>query len=362
MKRGECGAFSAEAIRELSHMNRRMIFLAACLFALGANVAHADPVTDFYKGRTVELLIGYTTGGGYDTYGRLVSRHLGDFIPGKPQIVVRNMPGGGGRVLMGHMTNVALKDGSVIATADQSLPLAQAMRDPTIHFDAKALIWLGNPDADNNTVVTWHTTGVNSVEDARKKEVIVASTGPNTSSQIPYAMNAALGTRFKVVSGYPGGNEMNLSMENGETGSRGSNPWSTWKATKPDWLRDRKITIIAQVGLTRARDLPDVPLLTDLATNEDDRAALRLLSAPATVGRPYFTTPGVPADRVKALREAFSAMEKDPAFLEDAQKLGLDINPVSGEELQKIVTDIVDTPANVADRLNAIITPPEGAK
>ena len=343
-------------------MRRRLFLAAALALAAGAAPAHAQAVADFYRGRTVELLIGYTTGGGYDTYGRLVARHLGPFIPGKPNIVVRNVPGGGGRVLMGQMMNVAPKDGSVLATADQSLPLAQAMRDPGILFDAKAFNWIGNPAADNNTVVTWHTTGVTSMEEARKTEVVVASTGPNTSSQIPYAMNATLGTKFKVVSGYPGGNEMNMSMENGETGARGSNPWSTWKATKPDWIRDKKINIIAQVGLTRAPDLPDVPLITDLATNEDDRAALRLLSAPAAVGRPYFTTPGVPADRVKALREAFSAMEKDAAFLEEAKKLGLEINPVSGEDLQKIVADIVDTPVKIAERLNQIIAPSDGAK
>ncbi len=343
-------------------MTRRSLLAFALLISAPVASAKAQAVADFYKGRTVELLIGYTTGGGYDTYGRLVSRHLGPFIPGKPSIVVRNLPGGGGRVLMGHMMNVAPKDGSVLATADQSLPLAQAMRDPGILFDSKALIWIGNPAADNNTVVTWHTTGVTSIEDARKKEVIVASTGPNTSSQIAYAMNATLGTKFKVVSGYPGGNEMNMSMENGETGARVSNPWSTWKATKPDWIRDKKINIIAQVGLARASDLPDAPLISDLATNEEDRAALRLLSAPAAVGRPYFTTPGVPADRVKALRDAFSTMEKDEAFLEDAKKLGLEINPVPGDELQKIVADIVDTPARVADRLNQIIAAPDGAK
>ena len=343
-------------------MNRRKLLALALVLSAPMAPAHAQAVADFYKGRTMELLIGYTTGGGYDTYGRLVSRHLGGFIPGKPNFVVRNLPGGGGRVLMGQMMNVAAKDGSVIATADQSLPLAQAMRDPGILFDAKALIWIGNPAADNNTVATWHTTGVTNMDEARKKEVVVGSTGPNTSSQIPYAMNATLGTKFKVVSGYPGGNEINMSMENGETGARGSSPWSTWKATKPDWVRDKKIHIIAQVGLTRAADLPDVPLITDLATNEEDRAALRLLSAPATVGRPYFTTPGVPADRVKALRDAFSAMVKDEAFLEDAKKLGLDINPVSGEELQKIVADIVDTPARIADRLNQIIAAPDGAK
>ena len=341
---------------------RRILTAAAVASLAAAAPAAAQTPADFYKGRTVELLIGYTTGGGYDTYGRLVSRHLGNFLPGKPQIVVRNLPGGGGRVLMGHMMNVAPKDGSVIATADQSLPLAQAMRDPSIHFDAKALVWIGNPAADNNTVVTWHTTGVKSVDDARKKEVIVASTGPNTSSQIAYAMNAALGTKFKVVTGYPGGNEMNLSMESGETGSRVSNPWSTWKSTKPDWVRDKKINIIAQVGLTRAPDLPDVPLLIDLATNEDDRAALRLLSAPATVGRPLFTTPGVPAERIIQLRRAFDAMVKDPAFLEEAKKLNLDINPVAGEELQKIVSEIVDTPQRISDRLAAITELPGNAK
>ena len=346
----------------MSQSNRRRFLAAALALAACAAPAKAQSVADFYKGRTVELLIGYTTGGGYDTYGRLVARHLGPFIPGKPNIVVRNLPGGGGRVLMGQMMNVAPKDGSVIATADQSLPLAQAMRDPGILFDSKAMNWIGNPAADNNTVATWHTTGVANMEEARRKEVVVGSTGPNTSSQIPYAMNATLGTKFKVVSGYPGGNEINMSMETGETGARGSSPWSTWKATKPDWIRDKKIIIIAQVGLTRAPDLADVPLITELATNDDDRAALRLLSAPAAVGRPYFTTPGVPAERVKALREAFSAMEKDEAFLEDAKKLGLEINPVSGEDLQKIVADIVDTPQKIADRLNQIIAPPDGVK
>ncbi len=336
----------------------RIVFALAASLAPALAGAQTTPA-DFYRGKTLELNVGYTPGGGYDAYARLVARHLGEFIPGKPQIVVKNVPGGGGRVLMGYMSNVATRDGSALALADQSLPLQQAMRDPSIHFDARALTYVGNPDADNNTVATWHATGVRTIEDARKKEVIVGSTGPNTSSQIPWAMNATLGTKFRVVSGYPGGNEINLSMENGETGARGSSPWSTWKATKPDWLRDGKLFIIAQVGLTRAADLPDVPLIMDLATNEADRAALRLLSAPATVGRPFFTTPGAPADRVRALREAFSAMVKSPAFLEEARKLSLDINPVSGEDLQKIVVDIIDTPKAIADRLTEIISPPE---
>ena len=335
-------------------MSKRIIPGLALALAFALSPALAQTSGDFYRGKTLELLIGYTPGGGYDTYGRLMARHLGNHLPGNPQIVVRNVPGGGGRVLMGNMANVAAKDGSVLAVVDQSLPLAQAMRDPTIHFDAKAMTWIGNPDADNNTVATWFTTGVKTVEQARQKEVIVGSTGPNTSSQIALAMNATLGTKFKIVTGYPGGNEINMSMENGETGARASSPWATWKATKPDWVRDKKINIIAQVGLTRAPDLPDVPLLIDLATNDDDRAALKLLSAPATVGRPLFTTPGVPKERVEMLRRAFDAMVKDPAFLDEAKKLNLDINPVGGEELQKIVSEIVDTPQRIAERLAKI--------
>lgn len=340
----------------------RSWLLAALLGLSGIAALAQDNTSEFYHGKTIDLMIGYTPGGGYDTYARLMARHLGAHIPGQPQIVPRNMPGGGGRVLMGFMANVAPRDGTALAVVDQSLPLAQAMRDPTIHFDAKTLTFIGNPDADNNTVATWYTTGVRTVEDARRKEVVVGATGPNTSAQIALAMNATLGTKFRIVTGYPGGNEINMSMENGETGARGSSPWATWKATKPDWIRDGKITIIAQVGLTRAPDLPDVPLLIELATNDNDRAVLRLLSAPAAVGRPLFTTPGVPAERVAMLRRAFDEMVRDPAFLADARTQNLDINPVGGEELQKIIADIVDTPPQVAQRLSQITELPGNGK
>jgi hypothetical protein len=169
-------------------------------------------------------------------------------------------------------------------------------------------------------------------------------------------MNSLLGTKFKIIMGYPGGNEINLAMETGEVAGRGSNNWTSWKSTKPDWIRDKKINIIAQIGLTKAADLPDVPLLIDLAKNEDDRAALKLVSAPPSVGRPIFSTPNVPADRVQVLRAAFDATMKDPAFLEEAKKLGLDINPISGVDLEKIVSDIIDTPKPVRDRLAAILS------
>lgn len=309
---------------------------------------------DVPAGRPLDMYIGYAAGGGYDAYGRLVARFLGDFLPGKPKLIPKNMPGGGGRVLAGFIYNAAPRDGSALAMADQSLVLQQAIGDPTILFDTTKLNWIGNPAADNNTIAVWHGTGVKTFEDARRREVVIGATGPNTSSQMAQLTNALLGTKFKIVTGYPGGNDINLAMENGEVGGRASAPWATWKATRPDWVRDGKIVVIAQIGLSRAPDLPDVPLLTDLAGNDGDRAVVKLVSAPATIGRPVFTAPGVPAPVVATLRKAFTAMVQDKAFNEEAAREKLDINPVSGEELQKIVDDLVATPKPVADRLATI--------
>ncbi|HXF53902.1 MAG TPA: tripartite tricarboxylate transporter substrate-binding protein [Hyphomicrobiaceae bacterium] len=313
--------------------------------------AEAQSAEEFYKGKTIELVIGYSPGGGYDTYARLIARHLGNHIPGKPSIVPKNMPGAGSRAAAQYVYNVAPKDGTVLATVDQSMAVQQAMGDPSIKFDTNKFIYIGNPASENNTIVTWHTSGIKTIEDAKKQEVPMGSTGSNTSSQYVLALNALAGTKFKVIAGYPGGNDINLAMEKGEVAGRGSNSWGSWKATRPQWLAEKKINILAQVGLKKTADLPDVPLLMDLVSSEEDRAAMRLLSSPTTIGRPIFTTPGVPEERVKALRAAFDQMIKDPAFLEEANKLKLDIDPVSGEELQRIVADIVATPKPIAERL-----------
>jgi tripartite-type tricarboxylate transporter receptor subunit TctC len=333
--------------------------LAALLAATLLSASAAAQDADFYKGKSVDLFIGYAPGGGYDTYARLVARHMGDFLPGKPSFVPKNMAGGGGRVLAAYIYNIAPKDGSAIATADQSLVLQQAIGDTTIKFDMNKFVWIGNPSADNNTAVTWHTTGVKTLDEAKQQEVIVGATGPNTSAQLPQVMNAILGTKFRIVQGYPGGNEMNLAMESGEIGSRGSNPWSSWKGTKPDWIRDKKINILVQIGLSKAVDLPDVPLLIDLAKNDNDRAVLRLISAPATIGRPLFGPPGTPDARVATLRKAFDEMVKSKTFLDEAARERLDINPVSGVDLARIVSEIVATPKPVADKLAAIIADPK---
>ena len=312
-------------------------------------------VEDFYRGKKIDMIIGYSPGGTYDLYARLVARHLGNYIVGNPVIVPRNMPGGGSRTAVTWIYTAAPRDGTVLATADQSLSVEQAMGDKQLRVDTRELTYIGNPSADNNTTVTWHTSPVKTIEDAKRMEAPMGATGGSTSSQYPKAMNALLGTNFKIIVGYPGGNDISLAMERGEVAGRGSNSWGSWKSTHPDWVREKKMNFIVQIGLTKAHDLPNVPLLIDLANNEEDRAVLKLLSASTTIGRPIFTTPGVPADRVKALRDAFDRMVADPAFLEQAKKENLEIEAISGAELQKIVADIVATPKSIADRLQEII-------
>jgi tripartite-type tricarboxylate transporter receptor subunit TctC len=341
----------------MPHLSR-IAFLAFALSAAAAIAASAQAqqsVESFYRGKQMEMIIGYSPGGTYDLYARLVARFLGNYIPGKPTIVPRNMPGAGSRAAVKWVYAIGPKDGTILATADQSLSVEQAMGDKQLDVDTTRLIYIGNPNADNNTTATWHTSPVKTIADAKVKQAVMGATGGSTSSQYPKAMNALLGTKFKIVIGYAGGNDINLAMERGEVDGRGSNSWASWKATRPDWLRDHKINILVQIGLSKAPDLQDVPLLIDLAANDQDRSIFRLLSAPTTIGRPVFTSPGVPAERVKALRDAFDAMVKDPAFLAEAEREHFDINPVSGAEMQKIVQEIVATPKPIADRLLQII-------
>lgn len=329
--------------------------LSAIVFVGAASApAKADAVEDFYSGKTVSLFIGAPSGGGYDLYAKLVARHLGAHIPGKPVVVPRNMPGAGGRTAAGHVYNVVAPDGLSLNASEQALALEQAVGDHKIPFDMAKFNWIGSPNSDNKVVTTWHTSGVQTLEDAKRVEVVMGSTANTTSAQYLKAMNELVGTRFKIVFGYPGGSEVNLAMEKGEVAGRGSSSWATWKA-RPDVLRDKKINVLVQVGFSKAAELPDVPLLMDLTKDPDEHEMLRLLSAPSAIGHPITTSPGVPKERVDALRAAFDAMVKSPAFLADAKKMGLDIIPASGAELTEIVNEILTAPPRVKERLGAII-------
>lgn len=331
-------------------------------YALVSSAVAATPAVaqqgpgNFYRGKTINVYIGYSPGGGYDTYTRMIAQYIGRHIPGAPAVIPQNMPGGGSRVVSAYMASIAPKDGTALASADQSLALQQALGDETIKFDNRRFNWIGNPDQDNNTVVTWHTSGIRSIEDARHKEVTLAATGPNTTSaQYPVVLNEMFGTKFKVVNGYPGANDANLAMERGEVAGRGSYGWGTGKATRPDWPSEGKINVIVQIGLAKSPELPNVPLLMDLAKNEADRGILKLLSAPIAIGKPLFTTPDVPQDRVVALRNAFMMTMKDEDFLAFAAKTNTGINPISGAQLQKVVADVIDAPLKVRERLRDLL-------
>jgi hypothetical protein len=252
----------------------KLFRLASAVLLAAGGVGYAQSDENFYQGKRITIVVGYEPGGSYDQYARLLARSLGAHIPGNPAITVQNMLGAGSRVAANYLFNAAPKDGTVLGMLDQNTPLDQVMGDPSIRFDVRKFHWLGNMVVINNTLVSWHTSGVTNIADARSKEILIASPGgPSPALYYPLASNAFLGTKFKIIAGYPNATEMNLAMERGEVAARGSNSWQSWKLLKPDWLRDGKINILFQVGFRREPDLQDVPLMTELATDEQTRAS-----------------------------------------------------------------------------------------
>jgi tripartite-type tricarboxylate transporter receptor subunit TctC len=329
-------------------------FLA--LTGLASSTVAADPVADFYRGKSISMVIATAPGGDYDLRARLVSRHIGRHIPGNPTIVPRNMPGGVGIQAANFVANVAPKDGTTLHAIMQNMSTHQALGGAGVEYDTRKFFWIGNTTDTPNVINSWHTTGIRTIQDVMTRELVVGAPGQATNSvYYPKALNMMVGTKFKIVSGYPGGNQVNLAMERGEVGGRGSNSWASWKATKPAWLREKKIFILVQVALKRHPELADVPTMIELAKNDDDKAVLTFLSADVPISRAYVTTPGVPAERVNALRRAFDATMKDPAFVAEAAKLNMDMGPSTGEDAQRYSDLIANTPAQVLKRARAII-------
>ncbi len=341
-----------------------MMYLALWTLAVASLVNHSasanEAVADFYKGKTISMVIGLSPGGDYDLRARLLTRHMPRHIPGEPAMVPRNMPGAGGVAATNWLMKVAPRDGTAILMVTQNMPLAQALGLTGVEFDARQFNWIGNTTDTPNVITVWAASGVRTVEDAKKKELSIAATGAGTGSYYyPVAANEVAGTKFRMVQGYPGGNEMNLAMERGEVDGRGSNSWAAWKATRPQWLEQNKIVNLIQIGLKRHPELSDVPLLLELASNDLDRRAMALISAETAIARGVATAPGVRSDRVDALRGAFNATMKDTQFLKEAQQQNFDISPAFGEEVQKIVAEIVESAPEVVARAKAIIQPPK---
>ena len=321
--------------------------------------AQADPVADFYRGKQLQFIIRTPVGGDYDSYSRMVARHIGKHIPGRPSVVAINMPGGGGIIAANHVGLVAPKDGTVLTMVSQGLPVDQALGlNPSLRTDMRAFNWIGNVVNANQLIVTWHTSATKTLADAKKRVTTIGSTGAGSiSTQLPAFYNNVLGTKFKIIVGYPGGQEVDLAMERGEVEGRGTNTLTGYATSKPHYLTDKLIVPLIQVGMSKEPELPDVPLLLDQGSKPEDKPLLEYMSRAITVGRPIGTSPGVPPERVAALRRAFDLTLKDPEFLAEAKAQNAEIRPMTGAELEAVVRSLIDAPKSVLDRVKVAIEP-----
>src|SRR5262245_24049348 len=296
------------------------------------SLADAQTVEQFYRGRTVNLIVGFNPGGAYDPYARSLARHLPKHLPGAPNIVVKNMQGAGSVLAANHLYNVSPKDGSEIGLIAGSAALEPMFGARPTQFDGHKFSWIGSANDEPGACVAWHTTGFTRAQDLFDKELVLATSG-TSNLDFPLALNAVLGTRMKLVRGYNGTSAMMLAMERGEVQGMCGMVYAALQAAHPDWLRDGKVRTLMQIGLERNPKLGDVPFVMDFAKSEDDRRVLRLVVGWTIMGRPYLAPPGIAEDRKVALRRAFDATMQDPAFLDDAAKQRLDIAAITGEAI-----------------------------
>ena len=346
-------------------MTSRMIRLLSiigccglCVGPLAAQPAAAPSVEQFYRGRTVTLMVGTAPGGINDISARVVARHLNRFIPGNPTIIVQNQPAAGGVVMTNQLYSQGPRDGTVIGVPINGLPTAPLLQSGT-QFDPERLIWLGSTNREAYVAFVWHTVPVTSITELTSKEVVVGATTPGTTMvDFPLLVNDVLGFKFKVVRGYQGTPQINLAIERGEVEGMGGLGWASVKAQTPHWISERKIKVLAQYGLKRYSELADVPTMLEFAKSDADRQAMTMLFARTEYGRPYFLPPDVPVERVAALRRAFDATMKDPAFVAEAAKLQFDVDPLTGEQVQALVAQLAATPREVVARVRAALEAP----
>jgi tripartite-type tricarboxylate transporter receptor subunit TctC len=316
--------------------------------------AKADALSDFFGGRTITWIVSYGAGGSYGLYAQLAARHIGKHLPGKPTIVVQFMPGAGGISATNHLYTAAPKDGSTIATVTKDLALEQALRPQGVRFDARQFSWVGSFAEYIAVFAVWNASGIKSMEDAKKREVIMATSGRgHQGSQLAVLLNEFAGTKFKLVTGYRGAADMNLAMERGEAHTRITS-WSGFKSQQGAWLKEGKASVIAQGGDRRQPDLPNVPLFSELVKDPEGRKVLAIVESGAVVGWPALMPPGVPADRLAAWRKAFDATMKDPAFIAEVTKSKLDVEPKSGAELAKVIGEVLSVDETVLTRARVI--------
>jgi tripartite-type tricarboxylate transporter receptor subunit TctC len=333
-----------------------LAMLAVAVWA--APPAAADPVADFYRGKSVSFVIGVGPGGGYDLSGRLVAQHLGRFIPGNPTVVPRNMPGASSIVAALNLFNVLPRDGTAIGMLQPTF-VVEKINDRSLKFVTEKFTWIGRVDASILVGIAWRGTPVQSIADAKQRPATMAAIGAaGTAATVPWALNQLIGTRFKVVLGYDSSPAMGLAMERGEVDGNGSTSWD-YLETKSDWLDGRRVAFLYTIALSRYRAVPDVPTILELTDNARDRDVLKLVASGSTIGRSVVGPPDIPADRVAALRQAFDAMVKDPEFLADAKGRHLGVDPMAGAELARIVADVAGQPEDVAQKMLLVTRQPK---
>lgn len=314
---------------------------------------HDSGAAAFYKGKTITLITSTGPGGTYDLVARLIARHMPRYIPGHPVMIVENMPGGGNVLATNYMFNIAAKDGTAIATIHSAMPLHQVLDPADVRYDADKFHWLGSTGPQNEVVFVWHGAGIATLQDARRRQIVLGGTGVGSTLVIlPTVMNNLLGTRFRIVTGYRTSEDVNIGMERGEVQARAFSIDSI-VSQHPDWIADHKIVFLAQAGAERAKAIADVPLLTELARTREQRKIFELISSAPALGQPYVAPPGVPADRLAVLRRAFAATLTDRAFLADAKKIRFAVEPMSADAVAHIVHDTVNAPAAIVAKAKA---------
>lgn len=336
---------------------RKVTTFAMLLAAAAAPAAAQDPIADFYKGKTLRIVIGYAPGGGYDIYGRVFAEHFGRYVPGNPQVVAQNMEGAGSFLAARFIYNVAPKDGTSFGSLAQTLPLDYAMGDQRKDLDASRMPYIGRlvSNIDLGVGMPWAT--FKSFEDARSREIIVGATGASSPGfLLPTALNAYAGAKFKVIYGYKGSNDVLVAAERKEVDLIGSIGIATMQVRNPDWITERKAPILYQAALSRHPLLPHVPALAELGSTAEGKAVLTAIAASAEIGRSIITTPDVPKDRLAALRKAFNAMVADPVFIEAMKKRNVMLEPMTGEQVDKISNETLQTPPAVLSLIQKLVT------
>jgi tripartite-type tricarboxylate transporter receptor subunit TctC len=329
--------------------------VAVALLASLPFAAQAQTPAEFYKGKQVSLYIGFSAGGGYDLYARTLARHMGKHIPGNPQVVPKNMDGAGSLRASNFIYEAAPRDGTAFGASGRATPMSPLFGQSAAQFDARKYTWLGSANDEVSLCIASQASCITKFDDLRKSEKSFGSTGPTEEGvQVVKTTNALLGTKIKIIIGYPGSNEINMSMERCEIDGRCAISWSSIKSTMQPLVDQKKITILSQVAFAKHPELPDVPLLSDFATTDEARQILKFLVARQVMGRPYFAPPDLPSDRAAALRMAFMDTLQDPEFLADADKLKLEITPVPARRIEELLTELYKTPPEIVQKAAAL--------